>query len=369
VQILTGLRYVAVLSWGDLAVDLFMILSGFLMAHHSIQRRATEPWDQTRTAVRFWVRRFFRIAPLYYALLATAMLLGPTLGEYRTAISDVWTQAATPLDRYNNQTLANIVQHVTFLFGAFPAYAFSTPLPDWSIGLEMQFYLFFPWLIRIVGGGRSGKTSSVAAGLSIVAVCFATRLMAHDFFALFSMPSFLPMKIGIFIIGMWAAIGRNSPSMLPMLVGSIVIGLLSAIAERQSLSHVVALIVLIIGFYYLMSNGTLPLISAESRVVIWMRRLLSGKISAFLGDTSYGVYLLHLIILIPIAGTFAKSAMYVGLPAIARFSICLLVTAIPVYLGAWILHKTLEQPGIRAGKAAVAFIQMRSDSKRAAEQA
>ena len=107
VQILTGLRYVAVLSWGDLAVDLFMILSGFLMANHYIQRRATEPWDQTRTAVRFWVRRFFRIAPLYYALLATAMLLGPTLGEYRTAISDVWTQAATPLDRYNNQTLAN----------------------------------------------------------------------------------------------------------------------------------------------------------------------------------------------------------------------------------------------------------------------
>jgi peptidoglycan/LPS O-acetylase OafA/YrhL len=34
VQILSGMKYVPVLSWGGLAVDLFMILSGFLMAHH-----------------------------------------------------------------------------------------------------------------------------------------------------------------------------------------------------------------------------------------------------------------------------------------------------------------------------------------------
>ena len=36
--------------------------------------------------------------------------------------------------------------HFTFLFGFIPRYAASTHIPDWSIGLEMQFYLFFPFI-------------------------------------------------------------------------------------------------------------------------------------------------------------------------------------------------------------------------------
>jgi len=46
IQILSGLRSLPVLSWGNVAVDLFMMLSGFLMAHHYVLRQDKEPWNK-----------------------------------------------------------------------------------------------------------------------------------------------------------------------------------------------------------------------------------------------------------------------------------------------------------------------------------
>jgi peptidoglycan/LPS O-acetylase OafA/YrhL len=364
VRILTGVRFIDVLLSGDLAVDLFMLLSGFLMAHHYLQRRAREPWEDARTAVKFWLRRLFRIAPLYYVLFAAAIAFGPALGEYRTAIAHIWPLTATPIERYDDQTAANVAAHVTFLFGAIPAYAFRSPLPDWSIGLEMQFYLIFPLLMLAIARSRY----SIAAGLGIVALCLATRVTAPEYYALFPAPSFLPMKLGIFIIGMWAAIGRSGPSLLPMLYGSLAVALASAVVEHQPVRHTIVLVVLIVGFYYLMNDGTLPLAAARSKLTLRARALLSGKIAVFLGDTSYGVYLLHLLILIPIAGALAKYPAYVGLPAAARYALCLALTLVPVYAGAWALHRSIEQPGIRAGKNVIAYVRTRRAGKQALER-
>ncbi len=78
VMMLTGWM-VPVMSWGTLAVDLFMILSGFLMTYQALTREADEPLDSLGTWVRFLLRRFFRLAPVYYLLLFIALLLGPRL--------------------------------------------------------------------------------------------------------------------------------------------------------------------------------------------------------------------------------------------------------------------------------------------------
>jgi len=56
--------------WGNgaVAVDIFMLLSGFLMAYHWELRkdRFTSFFSQT---IDFWIRRFFRITPVYWTLL------------------------------------------------------------------------------------------------------------------------------------------------------------------------------------------------------------------------------------------------------------------------------------------------------------
>src|SRR6516225_9730682 len=83
--ILTGLS-LPVIGKPDLGVDLFMMLSGFLMVFHYQLRAEAEPWSKPGTWLKFWARRFFRIAPLYYVMLAMALAAGPALLVWRTAI-------------------------------------------------------------------------------------------------------------------------------------------------------------------------------------------------------------------------------------------------------------------------------------------
>lgn len=344
VQILTGLRYIPVLSWGGLAVDLFMMLSGFLMAHHYIQRKETEPWESSSTFFVFWVRRFFRIAPLFYVLLVVAFLLGPWLGEYRSAIALVWPETATPLERYTDQSILNFFTHVSFIFGFLPHFAFRSPLPDWSIGLEMQFYLAFPIIMLAIS-----RIGPIKASLIILVSCITLQATFPYFFHQFQMPSFLPIKLYVFLIGIWIAVSRDQKSMRTGFFISLSIAILWVIFERTPLS--VARVFLVVLMFYLMNNGTLPASQFLEYAIGKLRNILASSVSKFLGDTSYASYLLHLIIIIPIAGMLAQMPKYQVLPQSIRFGICLLISVPIIYTISWLLFQSVEKNGIKYGKA------------------
>ena len=186
----------------DLGVDLFILLSGFLMMYQYRLRAGSENWDAPGTWAAFWTRRFFRLAPLFYVTLAAALIAGPSIYADRVAIDSFLGQALQPAERYTDASLTNIVMHLTFLFGLLPEYAFRTPLPDWSLGLEMQFYLLFPFLILL--GRRIGwiPAALVAAGGGV-----AIALLAGAAGLDYPMPSFLPLKLQLFLAGMLIAAG------------------------------------------------------------------------------------------------------------------------------------------------------------------
>jgi peptidoglycan/LPS O-acetylase OafA/YrhL len=121
---------VPLLSRGDWAVDVFIIMSGFLMAFHYYYREQSEPWELPQTWTVFWFRRFWRLAPLYYVLLAVAVMLSSYLGQCRLNIAEVFPETTTDMGRYSPTEPINLAMHVSFLFGAFPQFAFATPLPD-----------------------------------------------------------------------------------------------------------------------------------------------------------------------------------------------------------------------------------------------
>ncbi len=131
------------------AVDIFMLVSGYLMFHLAEERSAVEPPESAVTGFNFWIRRFFRIAPVYYVVLVMVFLLsGPMrhgIEVLQHANLKYWARTQyypIPLD----YSFSSFVMHVSFLFGLSPDYASSVGLPDWSIGLEMQFYVLFPLL-------------------------------------------------------------------------------------------------------------------------------------------------------------------------------------------------------------------------------
>lgn len=354
VQILSGAPSIPLLSWGELAVDLFMMLSGFLMAHHYILRQSREPWEHPATVVVFWLRRFFRIAPLYYALLIAALLLGPWLGDFRSTIAQVWPATGTSPERYTDQSLGNIVAHASFAFGFLPHFAFRTPLPDWSIGLEMQFYLAFPAIMLLVA-----RIGAVKASVMLVAGCLALRVLLPDFLQQFQMPSFLPMKLYVFLIGIWIAVARSQVSMRRGLLVALVLAVSWLAIERTASS--VARVALVVSLFYLMDNGTLPGSRQLQGGLQWFRGCLSGRISRFLGDTSYSTYLLHLMVVLPVAGGLSRYHQYQAFHPAMRFGICLLVCLPVVFSISWLLHRFIELGGIRIGKSVVRFIQRRHD--------
>ena len=176
-----------------LAVDVFMILSGVLMA------RTARPgvW-------RFYVRRFLRIAPAYYAALALAVLCAPWfLGGYQ-ALYDAHPLGATYNPARTTYTLPNLAIHASLLFGVLPRYSFATMLPDWSLSLEWQFYLACPallWLWRRVPW---------SFGVLVLACAALTFLGAR-----YPEPSFLPLKLPYFLIGIAVAQARIPLPALP----------------------------------------------------------------------------------------------------------------------------------------------------------
>jgi peptidoglycan/LPS O-acetylase OafA/YrhL len=105
---------------GWMGVDLFFVLSGFLIGQQLLQNG---------DALAFYKRRFFRIAPAYYLVLTLVSLgLFPGLPHAKTA---------TFLS-------GSYFYHLFFLQDVWPA---NICVVFWSLAIEMQYYLLAPVLI------------------------------------------------------------------------------------------------------------------------------------------------------------------------------------------------------------------------------
>lgn len=120
-------HYCHLAKWGDpyamgtFGVYIFFVLSGFALYYVYGQRSVDESFLRS-----FFVSRFLRIMPLFVAV----------------AIYRMWD---TPLDDYN---LVRLLIHATPLIGIADVAAFSKVMVGgWSILIEWSFYLLFPFLM------------------------------------------------------------------------------------------------------------------------------------------------------------------------------------------------------------------------------
>lgn len=332
-----------------IAVDIFMVLSGFLMTYLSLERAAQEPVGSAETVAKFWIRRFFRITPLYFLIIAITFTFGES---FKAGYESLW--AFNP-ERWTNPhslshaanirfTLTNLLMHLSYLFGFFPSFSHSVGLPDWSIGLEMQFYAAFPFLFLLLR-----RIRPLAAALLIVAAGYGARrltqsVLGHD---AFPAPSFLPLKINLFLIGMLMAMGHRQFNRQPMHRALLVVAALS-IASMNSI-YIVGVTVLI----FLMTEesfGDEPLVA---RVRDLLARLLGNSFTRFLADTSYCVYLVHGLCISFIGGWLYRQPTLLAWKPVERVALLTCVVMVGSYLAAYILHQSVERPGIKLGQALI----------------
>ena len=88
----------------------------------------------------------------------------------------------------------------------------------------------------------------------------------------------------------------------------------------------------------------------------WIRaisRFLGNRVSHFLANISYGVYLLHLLVLIPVLSRLNTIPWYAQRPSPLRFLLLGMIVVPVTFSVAWILFRSIETPGIRLGKVLV----------------
>ncbi len=141
---------------GWIGVDLFFVLSGFLIAHHLMRAEAA---GRRFELAPYLTRRFFRIAPLYYVVLALV------------------AAGAIPFYRVGEEALgARILWHLAFLqdyLGSDIVVAF------WSLGVEEKFYLLAPVLVGVAIGVRRAAARLAICAALIVGVVLSRGLAAH----------------------------------------------------------------------------------------------------------------------------------------------------------------------------------------------
>ncbi|MBL8013241.1 MAG: acyltransferase [Candidatus Omnitrophica bacterium] len=320
------------LSRGDIAVDLFMILSGFLMAYHYYLREDREPWGAPKTWFKFYVRRFFRIAPLYYFLLVAFFAWGPAMAQWRLQLAEIFPETYTDPFRFLDYSWQNILAHFTFVYGLFKSYAVRTTMPDWSITLEMQFYWAFPFLMLLFR-----RYYFVVSTIGLYFVCHKINaFLYHDGY---QKPTVLPMGLHFFLMGMLLALFNRYRS--DRLKAVIALGLAFWLAWLTQERFVLLIVVVMTA---LLNPSTI------GKPLAGVSKMLSSRLATWLADMSYPAYLLHMGVMMPLAYGCSRYQMFNSLPGILRFLILFALTTTVTYLFSAFLHERIEKRGIIWGK-------------------
>lgn len=133
---------------GYLWVDLFFILSGFVISYSArLDERAPYGWRQKRD---FWFQRFARIYPLH--LFALLLLLVVRLSQ--SALKSQFGTQTPQSGSHGPGTIAGFFEQLFLLNGPGITGRIEWNIPSWSISTEMIAYLLFPFLAAFMVAQR-----------------------------------------------------------------------------------------------------------------------------------------------------------------------------------------------------------------------
>ncbi|WP_022821718.1 acyltransferase family protein [Hymenobacter norwichensis] len=133
-------HYATVYGLGTLAVTFFFVLSGFLITYLLLVEKKE---SNTVRIKNFYVRRALRIWPLYYLIAVLGLLVIPYISALAIPEFSAKVVPGYPV---------NIALYALFLPNIASGLKYYVPYASqlWSVGVEEQFYLFWPWIFKYV---------------------------------------------------------------------------------------------------------------------------------------------------------------------------------------------------------------------------
>jgi peptidoglycan/LPS O-acetylase OafA/YrhL len=151
--------------FGSYGVDLFFVLSGFLIGGILLDARESPRYFGT-----FYLRRFHRIFPLYYLWLALYVILGLSLFPRLPAPLDASWPGWRPAIVYSFFLQNLVAKKISGIAAAWLG-------PLWSLAVEEQFYLVMPLAVRFLSRRRL-----VQILVTVVVVSPVLRFFAAQWF-------------------------------------------------------------------------------------------------------------------------------------------------------------------------------------------
>jgi len=285
---------------GRVAVESFFMISGFYMA----LILSTKYQSNIKT---FYKNRFLKLFPLYWFFTISVIIVSLlTTGKF-TIFKDY---IISPLSKFiliffNASPLFNDITNFLALNihtgNLFFTASFRNTIPEiwnylilpqgWTIGLEITFYLFAPWLVR-----QKNKTLIIIASLSLL-----TRLLSYYFFHINHDPweyRFFPFEIIYFILGIIGYrlyLKYNFKSKIFYLIPIFAFTFLFQFIPFNTKRMLV---------YYLFVFISIPFLFKFTK---------DNKFDRFLGELSYPLYLCHFLIIDIFAQVLKINHQYLGL--------------------------------------------------------
>ena len=320
-------EYLGVISTHfGLGVPLFFALSGFVLAFGYADRLGT------RAAIHeFYLRRFFRIAPLFYGMLILWILVNYFV--------------------FHQSTKARIfLLNISFLFGLVPGRHESIVWAGWSVGIEMIFYAIFPLVIAAVRSWRSAGILLLVSMLvsSMVESALASR--NYGSFAYMNLVRHLPyFATGILAYRIWAADNfKKRDALAVVLMLSVLAATVGIIWSGDWL-------------YELLYRFGLAWASPNLWAFIFAALLLAVSCGHFrwletgalraLGKVSFSLYLVHPLLMVALVKLeFVETVAAWSLPAGLNFAAGAAMVVGLVWAVSALTYRFVEQPGIALGR-------------------
>jgi len=307
-------------TYFPLGVALFFVISAFSLCTSTLHRVGGDGWLSA-----FAIRRFMRIAPLFYVMALFYLIIVPLIvgGPFP------W---------------AHFFVTISFLFNMMPGLHASLVWAGWTIGVEMMFYLVLPLILVFVAGLRGA-----------VAVLMLTTVLSCAFIAHYQTPAYPPYyadlsfmaSLGIFGWGVFAYFlyqrlkrsGQAAVIGMTMLLVSVGGGVFLVLTDGQ--------------FFHLPVTRSLLWAPVFAALVLSQclhpTVFLTNRLMSHFGMLSFSLYLCHPPLVYFLHPVFRDIYDLVAVEELA-FLACVALTMALLYPIARIAFVLVEQPGIRTGE-------------------
>lgn len=333
-QQVPGLHWVfrGLFNYGQLGVQLFFVASALTLCLSMDSRNEDSWWN-------FYVRRFFRIAPLYYFAILLYFF-------WRT-----WTEWKKNgiLDMPPGYTARGILENLFFVHGFDPS-NFNHIVPGgWSIATEIAFYSVFPALFRLqtrIGFQKFLGFACITTLLSFVAQWFLIRNLGMTNDA-FGFPyCTITNQLPVFLIGIltFQKMKVTRPGWKSLIIATLLCGsgmfLLNTTEIKTGMN----------GFFY-------PILSSIGFGILAL--YLAGipgphgagfRFLGAIGRVSFSLYILHFLFLELLVPVLRETLLLsLPIPELQLLSVYLVVTGV-TFFAAKGTEAFLERPAIEAAR-------------------